>query len=112
MRAKGRHVRGRRHLVGAAAGCAAVTVVTASGLAVGLGGGGPAITAAAYVRGQSNPGAPSGVRVAPKGAPAPAVGGPAAVLPSASYVGGRGGRPRGQPRRAGARRGAYAPPPP
>src|SRR5260370_40091285 len=92
MRAQGLHARGRSHLVGAAAGCAAVTGVTASGLAVGLGGGGPAITAAAYVSGQSSSGVASGVRMARMREAAREFGVPVAVLLAVSYVETRGER--------------------
>lgn len=87
MRAAGRHVMGRRRVVGAAAGCIAVTMAAAAGgLAVGLGRVGPAITAAAYARGQSSPGAASGVRMAQMRAAAREFGVPVAVLLAVSYV--------------------------
>ena len=73
-------------MVGAAVACAAVTAVVASGLAVGLGGGGPAVTVAAYVRGQSSPGAASGVRMGQMRAAAREFGVPVAVLLAVSYV--------------------------
>jgi hypothetical protein len=86
MRATGRHARDRRHVAGAAAGCAAVIAVAASGLAAGLGRAGPALPAALHVRGQSSSGAASGVRMAQMRAAAREFGVPVGVLMAVSYV--------------------------
>src|SRR5215472_2209315 len=83
MRATGRHVIGTRRMLGPAARWAAVTAAAASGLAVGLGGGGAATVAAAHLGGQPGPG---GVRMAQMRDASREFGVPVSVLLAVSYV--------------------------